>query len=152
MTKFDGHSNPNVLFIRQHNGEPFGRPQQIWFSSPMLRVGAFFATSLDSSVTMVAYSPEGTLLESVTLAGTFDSPDFLAGHIGLEEPGGIGHVELYSRSDVIFSENYNFSIDDLRFESVPEPGTLALLVLGVVGVIASRYRARRAGGNRSAKP
>ena len=134
----EGQSDPNILFIRQNGPNPFGGPQQIFFSSPVLRVGAFFETSEDSTITMSAFSPTGALLESVTLTGAFDAPDFLTGFIGLEEAGGIGRIELFSRSNVPGAVNFNFGIDDLRFEPVPEPGTLALFTLGLVGAILRR--------------
>src|SRR5687768_3431987 len=75
--QMDGQSDPNILFIQQHDGEPRGRPQQILFSTPMLRVGTFFQTSLNSTITMVAYSPDNTFLDRITLSGAFDSPDLL---------------------------------------------------------------------------
>jgi hypothetical protein len=130
----EGQSDPNILFIQQHDGNPSGRPQQILFSSPSVRVGAFFETSLNSTITMMAFSPTGALLESVTLTGSFDASSFLTGFIGLEEAGGIGHVELFSRSNYPGLANFNFAIDDLRFELVPEPGTLILLGMGVLGL------------------
>jgi len=133
-----GQSDPNVLFIRQHDGNPFGRPQQILFSSPVLRAGTFFATSLNSTMTMEAYSTGGTLLESLTLTGGTQQADFLTGFIGLQRSEGIGRIELYSRSNASGQPNFNFSIDDLRFEVIPEPSSA--LTVAVAMTIASRIR------------
>lgn len=137
-TQLEGQSDPNILFVRQNGPNPFGDPQQIFFSSPMFRVGTFFETSEDATITMSAFSPTGVFLESVTLTGTFDAPDFLTGFIGLEEAGGIGRIELFSRANFPGAANFNFGIDDLRFEPVPEPNTLALFALGFVGAILRR--------------
>jgi hypothetical protein len=73
-------------------------------------------------------------LETITKTGVFDAPDFLTGFIGVQQLTGIGRIELLSRSNTPNSVNFNFTIDDLRFESVPEPsGLLLLLGLGLVG-------------------
>jgi hypothetical protein len=52
----DGQSDPNALYIKQNDGDPFGDPQQVIFTPPALRVGAYFAISLNSTITMRAYS------------------------------------------------------------------------------------------------
>jgi len=148
----DGQSDPNVLFIQQHNGSTSGLPQEILFSTPMLRVGAFFATSLDSTITLTAFSPAGVKVESLTLTGGFNAPDFLTGFVGLEEPDGIGRIELFSRSNDPAAVTFNFSIDDLRFEAVPEPATWTLAALGLgFGAILNRKH-RVAGTLASASP
>jgi hypothetical protein len=133
-----GQSDPNVLFIRQHDGNPFGRPQQIIFSSPVLRAGTFFSTSLNSTATIEAYSTGGALLESLTLTGA-PQGTFLTGFIGLQRAEGIGRIELYSRSNAAGQPNFSFSIDDLRFEFIPEPST----ALAGIAAAAINLRIRR---------
>ena len=103
----------------------------------MLRVGTYFATSLNSTITMRAYSPQDVLLETLTKTGVFDAPDFLTGFIGLQQASGIARIELLSRSNTPNSVNFNFTIDDLKFESVPEPGGL---LLGGFGLVADVHR------------
>jgi hypothetical protein len=133
-----GASLPNSLSIIQHDqissGNQLGRPLQIIFATPMLRVGMIFGTSTNSTITMSAFSLDGTLLESSTISGAR-----LFGFIGLQEAGGIGHVELYSRSTIRpNSQNFNFDIDNVTFDPVPEPSSLALLALGAIGLFARR--------------
>jgi len=41
----------------------------------------------------------------------------------------------------LITGNYNFEVDNLAFANVPEPGSFALLGLGVAGLIARRRRA-----------
>jgi hypothetical protein len=149
---FPGHSLPNLLFVTQHdgfNGSPittYGRPLQILFSTPMTDVKMLFGLSNSDELTMVAYSPEGTQLDSVREQGVVIVPsNTRVGTIELQEPSGIGHVELYSRfgTGPITANAENFGIDDLDLTPVPEPSTLALLTLAVLPFLAFSKRLAR---------
>ena len=80
-----------------------------------------------------AYGQGGALLETViataTNQGNFALTSFSS--------SGISYVELLQPSDF-----WGYLIDDLSFEatSVPEPGTLALLGIGLLGMGAARRR------------
>ena len=150
---FTGNSPPNTLFVTQHdgfNGAPitiYGRPLQVSFSSPMSDVKMWFATSNSDQITMTAFSQQGEVLDSVRVRGISNDPlDLLprVGTIELQEPDGIGHVELYSRfgTSSVTDRAENFYIDDLVLTPVPEPSTLVLAALGVATLyLAARVRA-----------
>ena len=112
---FSGSSAPNILFVQQHDGNPLGNPLQILFTTPQLRVGMLWETSLGPQITMQAFGRSG-LLETLTLTSgsSCQSAAGVCGFIGIERSEGITRVELSDpRSDIGF--NFNFELDDVRF-------------------------------------
>jgi hypothetical protein len=90
---------------------------------------------------MNAYSGS-TLLESLTLAGN-PAPIGLAGFVGLEEIQTVTSVTLAYHPNYAPNTSFNFSIDNLTFESqVPEPGSCGLILsgLGFMRVIRLRRK------------
>jgi cysteine-rich repeat protein len=113
---FSGSSAPNILFVQQHDGNPLGNPLQILFTTPQLRVGMLWETSLGPQITMQAFGSSG-LLETLTLTSgsSCQSATGVCGFIGIERSEGITRVELSDpRSDI--GVNFNFELDDVRFE------------------------------------
>jgi len=85
--------------------------------------------SLD--ITFNAYDAGGILLESITATSIF--PDFVFTTFSV---GGIARIDALQPSD-----SWGWSLDDLTYTtSVPEPGTLALLGIGLLGMGAARRR------------
>ncbi len=114
-----------------------GNTGQSWsatFDSVQNLFGFFSETNSSDDVTIEAYL--GTaLIGTVNFLnpnGTY--PDFL----GFGDSGGFDSIT------VTIAKNANgfFAMDDLRFESlrIPEPGSLALLCLGIAGVGFSRKK------------
>ena len=130
------NSDPNVAFVQQHDGTN-GRPLQLQFGTPVSAVGTKFFTSLNSTITLTAYSSTGQSIESLTLTGPTTTGDVLEGFIGLQELTPIAYAEL-SSAPVGGGSPFNFSIDDVRFQPTPEPA--ALSVLGVATVALCRRR------------
>ncbi len=128
-------SKPNVAFVQQHDGVD-GRPLELLFSTPVTMVGTKFFTSLSSTITLSTFDSANHLLESLTLTGTdLGSGRFLEGFIGLQETTPIAMAQLSSAS--IGGSVFNFDIDDVRFQAVPEPSTILLLGIGLL-VLSAR--------------
>ncbi len=129
------NSDPNVVWNEQ--GSAAADPTQIEFvelvfSVPTQQLGMLFMTSLSLDFTIEIFGEGNVLLESLTTVGLTQSDGFLEGFAGLSADENIIRATLASHS--LSGQSFNFSIDDLRFNVIPEPGTLALVSLGLVGL------------------
>jgi len=113
-------------------------PEQIDFSSAVSNVGAYF-NAYDHDIIFSAFGAGG-LIGRITISETTPpipgGPQY-DGPLYYELPySGIEYVTLSTFGS---GEYYNF--DDLTFtSSVPEPGTLALFGIGLLGMGLSRRR------------
>jgi hypothetical protein len=134
---FPPRSGANVVF------SPGPGPMEVTFAAPVFSVGGYF-TYLDP-VTLSAYDAANNLLASVTSA-------FAANHgglpgsspnefVGLTSLVGIATVRLTAPTESAFT------LDDFVFDAqapvvtVPEPGSLSLLLLGAVMLLGRRRSA-----------
>lgn len=108
---------------------------ELLFSSTMTRFGVDITTNNGDDTQIYAYL--GSTLVGSEFFNTF----------GAGSNGSFAGVEFLSGFDRIVIDTFGpvngaFGIDNLRFESnsVPEPGTLTLFGLGLLGFVAARRR------------
>jgi hypothetical protein len=130
----------NALFVQQAGGQTGVLPFQILFSSPMTKVGFDFGSSSDSFLELEAYDKNNTLIEMLTFVGESTAIG-AGGFAGIAEAGGIQRLDVSYHPFFDPSHDYNFSIDNLIFETVPEPSTIALCALGLVSLVLGLKRA-----------
>jgi hypothetical protein len=132
-------SSPNALFVYQGGGQQGVQPFQILFSTPVDTVGFDWLSSFDSFLQLDAYNQQGTLLETVTYVGSF-TPQGLAGFAGLQESSQIGRLDISYHPNFDPTRSYNFSIDNLSFVEAPEPSSVVMGGLGLLGAMLLRRR------------
>jgi hypothetical protein len=106
-------------------------------------VDVFVLSSLPASTTTMGTLPSGTLIGSYTLASVASSGSDIAGE--LDAVSGTGqYVMLHIKTN--YGTN-TIGFNEVRFVGtatvVPEPGTLALLAGGLLGLIAYAWRKRK---------
>src|SRR5258706_3823499 len=135
----------NALYVAQggHMYDPPGQPFQILFSVPVWKVGFDYASSMDSFLRVDAYDSHNTLMESLIYAGG-PTPIGLGGFAGLQESTAIGRLDVSYHPYSDPQRTFNFSIDNLEFESavaVPKPPTFGPITIALLaGFLRRRWR------------
>jgi hypothetical protein len=134
--EFPPSSGSNVVF------DEIG-PISIIFATPVSSIGAYFTYLMP--VAMDAYDSSNGLIGSVS--SSFFSNLALSGDPGsspneflqITYAGGISSVTITGDPDF----GGSFTMDDVTFSQVPEPGTLSLFMVGILTVIVTHRRLSR---------
>lgn len=124
-------------FLAFNTGAGTGNQERISFSDIQTSVSIFIASLSNQTATLSAYNRGGHLIDSVSL-----SPSSSWQQLSVSGQA-IGSVVIQG-SNVFALDNLSFSAQGTTgAASVPEPTTIALLGLGLLGVAASRRKAAK---------
>lgn len=102
------------------------------------QVGVQFMTSPGADFTMEIFDAADEIIESMVFPGDDLGNGIVEGFAGLssssERPIFRARLASHDTSTGSSGASFNFSIDDLQFTVVPEPGTSALMALGLLGL------------------
>jgi hypothetical protein len=144
-----GPGNTNNITVANIEGSPNASSVlSLSFPTPENRLGFGYAISttvpVADATTVQLFDASNNLVGTLSANGIPD-PFFTGGFLGVESS------IPFVRADVTFSganQAGAFAFDNVRFQpglaTVPEPGTLALLALGVAGLAGWRQWRRRA--------
>ncbi|MDB5330065.1 MAG: hypothetical protein JWP03_1216 [Phycisphaerales bacterium] len=137
-------SSPNVLAAVSGPNVTFGNAINLTLSSPVTEVGAFFGNDQDpavfSSETLQIFDASNNLLGSVTVATNNNA--IVDQFIGLSSS--VPFVRARFQNDPAGEQALSTILDDVVFDTVPEPSSMAFLGLASIGLLARR-RTRTAG-------
>jgi hypothetical protein len=134
-----GSSPPNVLWVDQSGGALTGQYLQIDFSTPVTSFWTQFGVSFSGQLTLDAYNG-ASLLGSTNGVGSNTSYSF-SGQVSFSSVQGITSVHLFA-NPAGSTASWNFELDNLSFNPVPEPGLTSWLVLGLGALCARRHLLR----------
>ena len=132
---------PNVLStVDGLNGSDFSETLDLIFSTTVTEVGAFFGNdqglaALAFPVTLTVFDAAGVPLGSTVV--TTNQNTAVDQFIGIRSDDPIARAQISYQSA---AGDLSVTLDDVQFTFVPEPGSAALLALGLVG-LAARKRA-----------
>ena len=133
-----GPGTTNNIAVTNIEGNA-GGVLSLTFSGPQNRLGYGWAMSsaADGQQTTVELFDFGnTSLGAVSLVGTLD-PTFMGGFLGVES------IIAFTRAEVTWTGSASrFAFDNMRFEFIPEPSTLTLAALALLGILAHGHRRR----------
>lgn len=113
---------------------PEGTPITFTFPSDMLRVGIYATDGQSVTITMSAFDSGGGFLESVSVDSVPVS-EWGSNFLGIQNAAGIRTITLTSTSA---NPRRATVYDDLTFEAVPEPSTLAAGIAGILVLLVRR--------------
>ncbi len=131
--------NPNVNVTLANGGLPID-PETINFASPQSLVTLYVATGSNGTASFELEGYQSSVLVASSTATSTSGYEPLS----VSFPSGMNSVVLSGGAD------RPFVVDNLSFQAVPEPSTLALLAAGAIGLLGYGWRRRRA--TKSAKP
>jgi len=131
--------NPNVNVTLANGGLPID-PETINFASPQSLVTLYVATGSFGTASFELEGYQNSVLVASSTATSTSGYEPLS----VSFPSGMNSVVLSGGAD------RPFVVDNLSFQAVPEPSTLALLAAGAIGLLGYGWRRRRA--TKSAKP
>ena len=130
--------NPNYVTLA-NGGLPID-PETINFASPQSLVTLYVATGSNGTASFELEGYQNSVLVASSTATSTSGYEPLS----VSFPSGMNSVVLSGGAD------RPFVVDNLSFQAVPEPSTLALLAAGAIGLLGYGWRRRRA--TKSAKP
>lgn len=139
---------PNILWIHQGGliTDPNSAPLQLLFSTAVNRVGMDYASSSDAFLLLQAYNGN-QLVDTEVFIGS-PTATGLSGFAGLQTQQAITRLDVSYHPFSDPTRSFNFAVDNVQFEAVPEPSTLWMGVIGLAGFAARRlsrgnYRSSR---------